>query len=252
MKDSSEILLSLKNISKNFRSAETTLKVLENLSLDIVKGDFVSILGPSGCGKSTLLKICSSITKQNSGTVNISGLNVSTPDKNRVLMLQDDNQLFPWLTVEKNVAFSTTGSKYIRRESNLSNLLDLSGLSNYSAYYPHQLSGGMKKRTALARALAGDPEILLMDEPFGSLDAKIKIKLQDFLLELWNKYGMTILFVTHDIDEAIRLGRRIIIMNSSGAIVCDETIDRSEENSLTEDQFFKLYRKYHTLLTGSV
>ena len=251
MKEFTDILLSLKDISKSFNSINSNLNVLKKLSLDIRKGEFVSILGPSGCGKSTLLKICSSMVRQDSGTVSVSGLNVSHPDKNRILMLQDDNQLFPWLTVEKNVAFSIEASDSLREESELQNLLDMSGLSNYSKYYPHQLSGGMKKRTALARALAGNPEVLLMDEPFGSLDAKIKIKLQNFLLEIWKKYKMTILFVTHDINEAILPGQRIIIMNDSGDIVCDEKNSVPENSTPSEDDFFELYRKYYTLLTGA-
>lgn len=251
MKEFADIVLSLKDISRSYVSLNSNLKVLKNLSLEIKKGGFTAILGPSGCGKSTLLKICSSMIQQDSGTVSVSGLTVSHPDKSRILMLQDDNQLFPWLTVEKNVAFSigTTGIK--RKESDLCNLLDISGLTNYSKYYPHQLSGGMKKRTALARALAGNPEILFMDEPFGSLDAKIKIKLQEFLLEIWEKYKMTVLFVTHDINEAIRLGQRIIIMNDSGDIVCDERNSAQGNSTLSEDDFFELYRKYYTLLTSS-
>ncbi len=248
MTKSSDVFLSLKNISKSFRGVDSNLTVLNNFSLDIRKGEFVSILGPSGCGKSTLLKICSSLLKQDSGEVSLSGTDVLKPGRDRILMLQDDNQLFPWLTVEKNVAFSTTYSGSIRQESNISNLLDMAGLCEYSRYYPHQLSGGMKKRTALARALAGDPEILLMDEPFGSLDPKIKIRLQDFLLEVWKKYGMTILFVTHDIEEAIRLGERVLIMNDVGSIICDEKIFRSEEKKLSEDLFFELYKKYYRLL----
>ena len=246
---SSDILLSLKNISKSFRDTDSNLKVLNNFSLDIGKGEFVSILGPSGCGKSTLLKICSSMILQDSGTVSILGLNVNTPDKKRILMLQDDNQLFPWLTVEQNVAFSTTSTGSTRRESDLSNLLDMAGLGEFSRYYPHQLSGGMKKRTALARALAGDPEILFMDEPFGSLDPGIKIKLQKFLLDIWKKYKKTIIFVTHDVQEAIRLGQRIIIMDDLASIVCDEIIPEIDEKGLSNDIFFELYRKYYSLLS---
>ena len=251
MKIPPEILLSLKDISISFTGTDSSLRVLKNFSLNIGRGEFVSILGPSGCGKSTLLKIASSMIQQDSGTVSVSELTVSQPDRNRILMLQDDNQLFPWLTVEKNVAFSTDGTGSNRKESDIYNLIDMAGLSDYSGFYPHQLSGGMKKRVSLARALAGDPEILLMDEPFGSLDAKIKIKLRQFLLDLWKKYKMTVLFVTHDIDEAIRLGQRIVIMNDSGDIVCDEKISLPENKALSEDDFFELYRKYYTLLTGS-
>ena len=250
MKGHADILLSLNNISKSYVSPNSNIKVLKNISLNVKKGEFVFVLGPSGCGKSTLLKICSSMISQDSGLVSVSGLTVNSPDKNRILMLQDDNQLFPWLTVEKNVAFSIATSGLVRKESDLQNLLDMSGLTNYSKYYPHQLSGGMKKRTALARALAGNPEILLMDEPFGSLDAKIKVRLQDFLLTIWEKYKMTILFVTHDINEAIRLGQRILIMNDSGDIICDER-NTVQNSTLSEDDFFKVYRKYYTLLTGS-
>ncbi len=250
MNKSSDILMSLKNISKSFICADSNLTVLNNFSLDIGKGEFVSILGPSGCGQSTLLKIASSMIQQDSGTVSVSGVTVLRPDRNRILMLQDDNQLFPWLTVEKNVAFSTVGIASNRKESDIFNLIDMAGLSDYSGFYPHQLSGGMKKRVALARALAGNPEILIMDEPFGSLDAKIKIKLRQFLLDIWKKYKMTVLFVTHDIDEAIRLGQRIVIMNDSGNIVCDEKISLLENKTLSEDDFFELYRKYYTLLTG--
>ena len=242
--------LSLKNISKVYDNNGVSLNVLNNISLDIHKGEFVSILGPSGCGKSTLLKICSSIINKNSGSVNVFGAEVHQPDKNRILMLQDDNQLFPWLTVKKNISFSLDKSKAGREESTLDNLLDMSGLSEFLEYYPYQLSGGMKKRTALARAIAGDPDILLMDEPFGSLDPKIKKKLQDFLLEIWEKYKMTILFVTHDINEAIRLGQRIVIMNDTGEIVCDEKKILPENSTVYEDYFFKLYRKYFLLLTS--
>jgi len=248
MKKPSDILLSLNNISKSFRGKDSSLDVLNDFSLDIDRGEFVSILGPSGCGKTTLLKICSSMIKQDSGTVKISGVSVDTPDNSRILMLQDDNQLFPWLTVKRNISFSAEFSGSDRKESHINVLLKMAGLSEYSEYYPYQLSGGMKKRTALARALGGDPEILLMDEPFGSLDAKIKKKLQNFLLEFWKKYKMTVLFVTHDIHEAINLGQRIIIMNESGNIVCDEKISFPKNSVLSEDDFFNLYRKYYTLL----
>ncbi len=251
MKDPMDILLSLNSISKNYVSDNSNLEVLKHLSLDINKGEFVSILGPSGCGKSTVLKICSSMIRPDSGTVKVSGLSVNYPDKSRILMLQDDNQLFPWLTVEKNIAFPIEASELSNSESDLKHLLEMSGLTSYSNYYPHQLSGGMKKRTALARALIGNPGILLMDEPFGSLDAKIKDRLQNFLLDIWKRYKMTILFVTHDINEAIRLGQRIIIMNDSGDIICDEKNTVPEKSILSEDDFFNLYRKYYTLLTGS-
>jgi len=244
-------VLSLKNIFKAYRNNGITLNVINNISLDINKGEFVSILGPSGCGKSTILKICSSIIYQDSGSVNIFGIEVDKPNKNRILMLQDDNQLFPWLTVKKNISFSLDKSKTGRVESTLDNLLDMSGLSEYLEYYPHQLSGGMKKRTALARAIAGNPDILLMDEPFGSLDAKKKITLQNFLLDIWKKYKITILFVTHDIHEAVYLGQRIIIMNNSGNIICDDKLQKSENKILSEDEKFEIYRKYYSLIDGN-
>jgi len=243
--------LSLKNIFKAYSNNGISLDVLNNISLDINKGEFVSILGPSGCGKSTLLKICSSVIYQDSGLVNIFGAEVHKPDKNRILMLQDDNQLFPWLTVIRNISFSLDKSKAGRVESTLDNLLNMSGLSEFLEYYPHQLSGGMKKRTALARAIAGNPDILLMDEPFGSLDAKKKITLQNFLLDIWKKYKITILFVTHDIHEAVYLGQRIILLNNSGSIICDEKLQKSENKILSEDEKFEMYRKYYALLDAN-
>lgn len=248
--DQSQLVLN--NISKSFYNQNEYLHVLKDFSLSIGKGEFVSILGPSGCGKSTLLKICSSMLIQKSGKVSVSGVEVSRPDRNRILLLQDDNQLFPWLTVENNIKFSISGLGSERKESDLSNLMNMAGLSAYSKYYPHQLSGGMKKRAALARALAGDPEILLMDESFNSLDPGIKKILQKFLLDVWKKYGITIVFVTHDIDEALRLGRRIIIMNDSGEIICDEKNTLKDKNTFSEDDFFTLYRKYYSLLTGTL
>ena len=250
MSNYSDTLLSLDNISKNYFNDGIILNVFKNLSFNIRKGEFVAILGPSGCGKSTLLKICSSLIMQDTGTVSISGLEVSKSDRNRILMLQDDNQLFPWLTVEKNVEFSIKKSVLQKSELNITKLLEMSGLKGFSNYYPHQLSGGMKKRTALARALAGKPEILLMDEPFGSLDAKIKIKLQNFLLEVWAKYKMTILFVTHDIHEAINLSERIIVFNSNGNIISDENISGFRDSSKSKEEHFELYKKYYTLLTA--
>ncbi len=249
MKNYSDIQLSLENISKSYLNDGSILNVFTDLSFNIKKGEFLAVLGPSGCGKSTLLKICSSLIMQDTGKVSISGFEVSKSDRNRILMLQDDNQLFPWLTVEKNVAFSIKNSVLHKSELNITKLLEVSGLKGYSNYYPHQLSGGMKKRTALARALAGKPEILLMDEPFGSLDAKIKIKLQKFLLEVWAKYKMTILFVTHDIHEAINISERIIVFNSIGNIISDEAVSGSRDSSISKEVHFELYKKYYTLLT---
>jgi NitT/TauT family transport system ATP-binding protein len=252
MKRPSDGHLCINSISKSYLSSGININVLNDFSLNVNRAEFISILGPSGCGKSTLLKICSSLIMPDSGDVKINGVCVNRPDRNRILMLQDDNQLFPWLTVKANVSFSAKLSGSDRKESNIHNLLEMAGLSDYSEYYPHQLSGGMKKRTSLARALAGNPGILFMDEPFGSLDAKKKIILQKFLLDIWNKYKVTILFVTHDIHEAIRLGQRIVIINDTGNIVCDEKINGLENRRLSEDVSFKLYRKYYRLLTGSM
>ncbi len=243
-------ILSLKGISKSYLSGSTSHEVLSNISISFKKGEFTVILGPSGCGKSTLLKIISSMINPDSGEVYISNTPVYAPDRKRILMLQDDNQLFPWLTVKKNILFAVHSSQRERRSCNIQNLLKLTGLEKYKDYYPHQLSGGMKKRTALARALAGNPEILLLDEPFGSLDEGIRKALQQSFIRIWKEYNLTVLLVTHDIREALTSGQRIVVMDAEGSIVCDEENPMAGKTNPREEEFFNLYKRYYKLISS--
>lgn len=193
------------------------LVVLENIDLGITDGEFFIILGPSGCGKSTLLRSIGGFEKFD-GYVKIDGLEITQPRKDIVMVFQDFNQLFPWKTVLNNVTFALNkinGHNHAENKERALQFLEVVGLTEFKEYYPHQLSGGMKQRVAIARALAVQPKVLLMDEPFASLDAQTRTILQSELLNLWHEFKITIVFVTHNIQEAIILGDRILVMSSS-------------------------------------
>lgn len=222
MMKSDKIKLEIKNIKKSFSNKFEQVIVLDNLSFNIQSGEFLSILGPSGCGKSTLLRLLAGFDKPDGGNILLEGSEKSKPGINSIMVFQDFNQLFPWKTVMQNVMFglevNKLGGTKVERVAMAMTYLEMVKLKDFSEYYPHQLSGGMKQRAALARALALNPELLLMDEPFGSLDAQARMELQTMLLELWGVSGTTIVFVTHDISEALTLSDRILIMsrNSKG------------------------------------
>lgn len=189
------------------------LLVLENVYLQINEGEFITILGPSGCGKSTLLRVIGGF-EDFDGTVKIKEIVKDKPGKDAIMVFQDFNQLFPWLTIEKNILFALkSDNKNLKEQKDIAReYLELVDLEDYADYYPHQLSGGMKQRAALARALALKPTILLMDEPFAALDAQTRTILQQELLKIWEKLKSTIIFVTHNIQESIILGDKIVVM----------------------------------------
>lgn len=193
------------------------LVVLEDIDLEITEGEFFIILGPSGCGKSTLLRTIGGFERFE-GSVKIDDFEVSQPRKDIVMVFQDFNQLFPWKTVLNNVTFALSkinGHKHVENKERALQFLEVVGLTKFKDYYPHQLSGGMKQRVAIARALAVQPKVLLMDEPFASLDAQTRTILQSELLNLWHEFKITVVFVTHNIQEAIILGDTILVMSSS-------------------------------------
>lgn len=212
-------LLEVKALSKSFTSTEGTYHVLTNINLQVNKGDFLCIVGPSGCGKSTLLVQLAGLEKPDLGGIYLNGECVTKPQTNRLMVFQEFNQLFPWKTVLNNVIFPLKlhkiGQSNTERKALAKTYLDLVQLNGYENFYPHQLSGGMKQRVAIARALAMKSEILLMDEPFGSLDAQSRTELQQMLLDIWQATGITIVFVTHDINEALLLSNRIVVMGRS-------------------------------------
>ncbi|MHA1222970.1 MAG: ABC transporter ATP-binding protein [Candidatus Heimdallarchaeaceae archaeon] len=197
---------------KNFEN----LLVLEDINLEIEKSEFFCILGPSGCGKSTLLR-CIGGFEEFEGEVYLDGEKVQKPRKDSIMVFQDFQQLFPWLSVLDNVLFAMKHINGERKDNHKEALdfLKLVGLKDFANYYPHQLSGGMKQRVAIARSLATKPKVLLMDEPFGSLDAQTRAILQRELLKLWKQFKTTIVFVTHNIQESIILGDRIMVMSQN-------------------------------------
>ena len=207
--------LRVHHVSKTFEQKGQTITALEDTTFDVQDGEFVTILGPSGCGKSTILKIIAGLTEPSSGHVTINNHHIQGPGSDRGMVFQAYT-LFPWLTVEQNIAFGLQlkGMPKAQRKEIVGHYLQLIGLHGFGAMYPSNLSGGMKQRVAIARALANDPEVLLMDEPFGALDAQTRTVMQELLLNVWGKSQKTILFVTHDIDEAIFMGDRVYVMTA--------------------------------------
>ena len=191
------------------------LTVIEHVSLGIRDGEFLAIVGASGCGKSTLLRIMAGLIKPTAGRVLIDGKEVEGPNPRHNLVFQE-HALYPWRTVFQNVALGLEMQRQTRRqiEESVTALLALVGLEDFASYYPHQLSGGMRQRAALARVLAVDPDVLFLDEPFGALDAMTRLTLQDELLRIWVDSGKTVVLVTHDVEEALVLADRIVIMTN--------------------------------------
>ena len=216
----SNVCIKLHNVSKLYDTVENKLQIISNLNLEINKGEFVSILGKSGCGKSTLLRSIGGFESIQQGEIFINNTKVMHPDIHAAMVFQDFNQIFPWKTVYQNVYYPIKVNHPEIQESQLKDhvkyYLNLVGLSDFLDYYPHQLSGGMKQRVAIARSLALEPSVILMDEPFASLDADTRNILRKELLTIWNKVDneVTILFVTHNIHEAISMGTKFLIIKS--------------------------------------
>jgi NitT/TauT family transport system ATP-binding protein len=208
-------MLTVENLNKKYVSHGSVTSALVDINLRIEEGEFVCLLGPSGCGKSTLLKIIAGLIPATSGRITINGRPVNGPGPERAVVFQD-YALFPWMTVRDNVEFGLEARRLpvAERREVSSRLLKVVGLSDFAERFPHQLSGGMKQRVSIARALAVDPSLLLMVEPFGALDAQTRHLLQDELLRVWREYRKTVVFVTHSIEEAIYLSDRIVVMTA--------------------------------------
>src|SRR5690348_5582580 len=212
---SRQLLLTVDNLGKEFKSANGTTVALKNINFQTYRREFLCIVGPSGCGKSTLIRILAGLEEQTSGDVLLDGKPVCGPGSDRGMVFQSYT-LFPWLTVKKNVMFGLEINNFGTVESERQALqwLQLVGLEKFAESYPHQLSGGMKQRVAIVRALATQPRILLMDEPFGALDAQTRCRMQVHLLEIWRKIDVTVVFITHDLEEAIFLADRILVLSA--------------------------------------
>ncbi len=217
-------ILEVKNLSKTFSSQGGTSQILKDLNLTVKEREFICILGPSGCGKSTFLR-CVAGFEGYEGTVECNGEAVTKPSTDRIMVFQDYNQLFAWKTVEKNIQYALK-LKGIKDKAELKEISDRYikkvGLDGYQKYYPHELSGGMKQRVAIAKALALKPQIILMDEPFAALDAITRNNLQKELYKISTEEEVTFIFVTHNIQEAITLGTRVLLMGKQGQILIDE------------------------------
>jgi NitT/TauT family transport system ATP-binding protein len=199
------------------RAAEP-VHVLERVSLEVREGEFVCIVGPSGCGKSTLLNIIGGFLRCSKGDVLVEGAPVAGPDPRRIFVFQE-NGVFPWLTVHDNIEFGLLKKSPAERARIITHYLDMVGLHGFERAYPRELSGGMKQRVEIARALAANPEIIYMDEPFGALDFITRLKMRADLVRIWQSEKKTILFVTHDIEEAVQLADRVLVMSKRPATI---------------------------------
>jgi len=212
--DKSKNAVEIKNLSKSFKVGSDDLNVLNDINLSVNDGEFLSIIGSSGCGKSTLLRMIVGIDRNFSGSILSYGNPVIGTGVDRGMVFQE-SRLFPWLTVEKNILFGISKKLSNSEKKELVRVqLELVGLSNFAKAYPSQLSGGMKQRISIARALINKPKLLLLDEPFGALDAMTRINMQQEILKIWEKEKTTMILVTHDIDEAIYLGNRVVVLSS--------------------------------------
>ncbi|MEQ9021580.1 MAG: ABC transporter ATP-binding protein, partial [Pseudomonadales bacterium] len=234
-----EIILEVRDLNKQFDTAKGQVTALKNIDFKVHRREFVTVIGPSGCGKSTLIRILAGLESETSGQVLLDNRPVKGPGPDRGMVFQGYT-LFPWLTVKKNVMFGlrNQGISPANAESEAMQWIDLVGLERFADSYPDQLSGGMKQRVAIARALAAKPRILLMDEPFGALDAQTRSKMQSYLMEIWKNIDVTILFITHDLDEAIYLADRILVLKANPGEV-NEVIEVPVPRPRHEDQFIE-------------
>ena len=229
------VVLQIDGLGKTFNNGEVT--AIERIDFAVHRREFICVIGPSGCGKSTLIRIIAGPDYPTSGRMLLDGQEVEGPDPDRGMVFQGYT-LFPWLTVEKNVMFGLQmqGKGSAAASAEALEWIDLVGLGEFAQAYPHELSGGMKQRVAIARALANQPRILLMDEPFGALDAQTRSRMQSYLLQIWRNVNITVLFITHDLDEAIYLADRIVVLGANPGHVA-EVIDVPLARPRSVDQF---------------
>ena len=243
-------IIDIKGVDKVFKLQDQTIHALADANLTIAKGEFVCLIGASGCGKSTLLRIMAGFEKPTAGEAMMWDKPIDGPDPTRGMVFQD-YALFPWLSVRDNIGFGPASRGLSRGEVNatVDKFVELVGLQRFATAYPHQLSGGMKQRVAIARVLANDAELVLMDEPFGALDAMTRERLQDELLEIWQRTGLTVVFVTHSIEEAIFLAGRVVVMTPGpGRIESDNALDLMRPRDVASPEFNAIRRALGTKL----
>lgn len=231
------IVLKLRQLGREFYGTEGSIVAIDDITLDVHQREFISVIGPSGCGKSTLIRVVAGLEEPTTGAVLIDDKPVRDPGADRGMVFQNYT-LFPWLTVAKNVTFGLKmkGVPKAKAKEMAKHWLDIVGLTDFAEHFPAQLSGGMKQRVAIARALANEPRILLMDEPFGALDAQTRCTMQAHLLRIWESVNVTILFITHDLEEAIYLSDKIVVLGAHPGRVL-ETVEVPVPRPRSTDQF---------------
>ena len=232
--------LQVENVEMIFDRDGKQTSVLENISLEVGEGEFLCLLGPSGCGKTTLLNIMAGFLSPTRGEVKVRGEIVHGPDPRRIFVFQERG-VFPWLTVEGNIGFGIAGLPREDREQRIAHYIQMVGLGGFEKSYSSDLSGGMKQRLEVARALAVNPDMLLLDEPFGALDSITRLTMRKELLRIWEAERKTIIFVTHDIDEAVQLADRVVVMSARPAAIQQiVTIDISHPRNISSPRYLEL------------
>jgi taurine transport system ATP-binding protein len=250
-------IISLENVSLTYKSSNTEVDAIKSINMHIKSGEFICILGPSGCGKSTLLKIIAGFINPSEGKALIDGNKINGADHDRGVVFQQP-ALYPWLNVENNVRFGLKMRKISRQQADekVDFFLKRIGLDEFRKLKPYELSGGMKQRVAIARVLANDPEVLLMDEPFGALDALTREQMQNLLRHIWSENKKTVLFITHDIDEALYLATRVIVMSKRpGKIIKQFNIEFTKYEglgNLNDVKYSDEFKKLHGDILGLI
>lgn len=247
--------LSLRDVSLSYRTRQGRFTALDRVNLDLAAGEFLALVGPSGCGKSTLLKVIAGLLSATSGTILLDG--EAAPDgvaEGIGLVFQSD-ALLPWKTVADNIRFPLVlkGVDAERQRAEVRRLVELVGLTGFERSYPNQLSGGMRKRVGIARAIAYDPDVFLMDEPFGPLDAQMRIRLGGEFLSIWENLGKSVIFVTHDVEEAVAMADRVLVMSRSPGTVKEEfSIDLPRPRHFREVRFEAEFQRLHRAIWDSL
>lgn len=240
----------ISNVTKQFVNPQgETISALSNVDLQIEPGSFISLIGPSGCGKSTLLRLIAGLIHPDQGELTLDGERIDHPGYDRGFMFQE-HTLFPWMNIYDNIAFGLRARGIYKEQSkSVQDFIDLVGLTGFEKYYPHQMSGGMCQRAALARALVGHPKVLLLDEPLGALDSFTRMNMQDEIHHIWKEHNMTMVMVTHDVDEAVYLSDKIVVMTPRpGKITKVMDVDIEHPRARSSDIFLKYHAEVLRLL----
>jgi NitT/TauT family transport system ATP-binding protein len=246
--DKQRPIIQVNGVRMQFGGKTAPIVVLEEIELEVFRGEFVCIVGPSGCGKSTLLNVMAGFLRPTDGNVLINGAPVSGPDPQRIFVFQE-NGVFPWLTVEQNIGFGLDRLSPAERAPIVQRYVDMVGLMKFEKLYPRELSGGMRQRVEIARALAANPDIIYMDEPFGALDFLTRLKMRADLTRIWQEERKTILFVTHDIEESVQLADRVIVLSPRpGRIQKELSVDLPRPRDLDSSAYLETRDEiFHTM-----